>query len=372
MNDLKDVKVRPSRFPFSLVGIYLSVFLCLSGLHTGLIVLMWKLRTSTAIMAAIPILYWLAASVGLTFFTRYKMKQVYEKPMQMLAKAAAQVARGDFSIYLAPIHTVDKQDYLDVMICDFNRMVEALGSIETLKTDFLSNVSHEIKTPLAVIQNTAELLNSSNLTVTERKECVDTIRNACRRLSNLITNILKLNKLEKQTISPDIVRYDLPAQLTECALQFEDVWERKAIQFEVDLDDKASVKADPELMALVWTNLLSNAFKFTPAGGAVTLTQRAVGKTIIVEVADTGCGMDEETKNHIFEKFYQGDTSHSTEGSGLGLALVWRVIQMMGARLEVSSSLGKGSIFTVSMEAAVDMMNENGTEREDAYGTVNE
>lgn len=369
------IKVRSSRFRFSLVGLYLIAFLLLSGIHTGLIVLMTEWKVSATVSSIVPVIYWLVASIVLTFFTRYKMRQLYERPMKMLAQAASQVARGDFSIYIPPINSADKQDYFDVMIGDFNRMVEALGSIETMKTDFISNVSHEIKTPLAVIQNTAELMDNPDLTPEARQAYVDTIRAASKRLSGLITNILKLNKLEKQIITPDRTVYDLSAQLAECAVQFEAMWEKKDIQFEAELEDKALITADPELMSLVWTNLLSNAIKFTPSGGTVSLVQRTDGDTIVVEVADTGCGMDHQTMEHIFDKFYQGDTSHATEGNGLGLALVQRVIQMVDAELNVTSALGQGSVFTVRIAAAAGQSIEKDGEenrKEDKYGTATE
>ena len=369
------IKVRSSRFRFSLVGLYLIAFLLLSGIHTGLIVLMTEWKVSATVSSIVPVIYWLVASIALTFFTRYKMRQLYERPMKMLAQAASQVARGDFSIYIPPINSADKQDYFDVMIGDFNRMVEALGSIETMKTDFISNVSHEIKTPLAVIQNTAELMDHPDLTPEARQAYVDTIRAASKRLSGLITNILKLNKLEKQIITPDRTVYDLSAQLAECAVQFEAMWEKKDIQFEAELEDKALITADPELMSLVWTNLLSNAIKFTPSGGTVSLVQRTDGDTIVVEVADTGCGMDHQTMEHIFDKFYQGDTSHATEGNGLGLALVQRVIQMVDAKLNVTSALGQGSVFTVRIAAAAGQSIEKDGEenrKEDKYGTATE
>lgn len=369
------IKVRSSRFRFSLVGLYLIAFLLLSGIHTGLIVLMTEWKVSATVSSIVPVIYWLVASIALTFFTRYKMRQLYERPMKMLAQAASQVARGDFSIYIPPINSADKQDYFDVMIGDFNRMVEALGSIETMKTDFISNVSHEIKTPLAVIQNTAELMDNPDLTPEARQAYVDTIRDASKRLSGLITNILKLNKLEKQIIAPDRTVYDLSAQLAECAVQFEAMWEKKNIQFEAELEDKALITADPELMSLVWTNLLSNAIKFTPSGGTVSLVQRTDGDTIVVEVADTGCGMDRQTMEHIFDKFYQGDTSHATEGNGLGLALVQRVIQMVDAELNVTSALGQGSVFTVRIAAAAGQSIEKDGEenrKEEEYGTATE
>ena len=160
---------------------------------------------------------------------------------------------------------------------------------------------------------------------------------------------MKLNKLEKQAISPEPKRYDVCSQLCECALQFENVWEEKDIEFEADLEDRAYIEADEELMAIVWTNLLSNAVKFTPNGGKITLTEKSDDERVIVSVTDSGCGMNKQTMKHIFDKFYQGDTSHSTEGNGLGIALVKRILQLSDGSIEVKSDVGHGTIFTVRL-----------------------
>lgn len=293
--------------------------------------------------------FWFLSAVVFTLWTNYQIVRYYQKPIEEFSEAAHKVASGDFSVYLAPHHTSDKYTQLDVLFTDFNKMVEELGSIETLKTDFFSNVSHEIKTPLAVIQNNAELLRLEGLTEEERREYTETILHATKRLSNLITNMLKLNKLEKQTIKPVPQNYDLCAQLCECALQFEDMWEKKNVEFVVDIEERTIIQADEGLLELVWTNLLSNAIKFTPSGGTVTLSEVSEGEWVTVSVADTGCGMDEQTINRIFDKFYQGDTSHSTEGNGLGLALVKRILQLSDGSIKVTSNVGCGTVFTVTL-----------------------
>ena len=345
--------VRQSHFPGSLCVVYFVSLLLMSGVHMGLVTLINTKGWNDIVAVIIPTVYWALVAVALTLYARWQIKKTYEEPMHRLAKATAKVAQGDFSVYVPPLHTADKLDYLDVMILDFNTMVEELGSIETLKTDFFSNVSHEMKTPLAVIQNYAQLLQKENLTEEERREYSESILQSTRKLSSLITNILKLNKLEKQTIRPAPEQYDLCQQLCDCALQFEDAWEKKDIEFIAELEDRVVIEADPGLLELVWTNLLSNAVKFTPPGGTVTLTQTSNEREVTVSVSDTGCGMDEKTLRHIYDKFYQGDTSHSTEGNGLGLALVQRILQLSNGTITVKSRVGQGSTFTVRLPAPI-------------------
>lgn len=315
----------------------------------GLLTLAETEQWSHVIQTIVPLVYWALVASILTLYTRWRVQKTYEEPMQELAKATSKVAQGDFSVYVSPLHTPDKLDYLDVMILDFNKMVEELGSIETLKTDFFSNVSHEFKTPLAVIQNNAELLQSRISTEQQRQEYTQNILQATRRLAGLLTNMLKLNKLEKQVIQPIPQRYDVSAQICECALQFEDVWEKKDITLDADVEERTMIEADEGLLELVWTNLLSNAMKFTPSGGTIRISQLADTESITVCISDTGCGMDQTTVKHIFDKFYQGDTSHAMEGNGLGLALVKRILQLSNGTITVKSAPGKGSTFTVTL-----------------------
>lgn len=297
---------------------------------------------------------WVIAAAFFTWLTNYQLRKHYQQPIEEFSEAARQVASGDFSVYLAPHHTADKATHLDVLFADFNKMVEELGSIETLKTDFFSNVSHEMKTPLAVIQNHAYLLKKEGISEEERTEYAEAILGSTRRLSNLITNMLKLNKLEKQTIAPFPQEYDLCEQLCQCVLQFEDAWEQKEIEFEVDMEEERMILADEGLLELVWTNLLSNGIKFTSRGGRICLRQRTEDNRIFVSVEDTGCGMDEETRKHIFDKFYQGDTSHFTEGNGLGLALVQRILELCDGSISVESEPGRGTVFTVELPVKVE------------------
>lgn len=344
--------IRQSLFPISLFAIYLGVLFLMSGIHTGLIVLMNRLMWGNLAQVLVPMIYWGLVAVGLTLFTRWKIKGAYEEPMHRMAEAAEKVAEGDFSVYLPTCHTADRLDYLDMMILDFNKMVEELGSIETLKTDFVSNVSHEMKTPISIIKNYAELLQMDNLTETQKLEYAKSIEGAAARLSSLISNILNLNKLEHQTIVPDLEVYDVCRQLCDSIFLFEDAWEEKGIELEADIEDIAEIRGDASLLEMVWNNLLSNAVKFTEPGGSIVVRQTSDQEYVRIAVSDTGCGIAKEQMEHIFDKFYQGDTSHSKEGNGLGLALVKRVLELMDGEIQIDSEIGKGSTFTVTLPAA--------------------
>lgn len=273
----------------------------------------------------------------------------FNRPMMMIGEAARKIAQGDFSARVPKFHKDSQKGYIDIMFDDFNKMAEELSSIETLKNDFIANVSHEIKTPLSVIQSYATAMQGNRLTEAERSEYAKTIVNASQRLSELVTNILKLSKLDNQEIAVESSSYDLSEQIRCCVLSFENLWEEKGIEIDVDLDD-VMVKYDENMLEMVWNNLISNAVKFTEKGGFVSVKLRKDMGYAVVSVTDSGCGMDEGTKKHIFDKFYQGDTSHSQQGNGLGLALVKKVIEIVKGEIEVDSKEGDGTTFTVKLK----------------------
>ena len=345
-------QIKERRLVFSLLVIYWGTLLLMSGIHSGLIVMIEKFQWNAIIKSSIPILYWGLVAAGLTLFARQKIKNSYAEPLHKMADATRKVSEGDFSVYIPTVHTADKMDYLDAMILDFNKMVEELGSIETLKTDFVSNVSHEMKTPISIIKNYAQLLQTGKASEEQKKEYAEEIENAASRLSSLISNILKLNKLENQRITPEAEVYDVCRQLCESVFLFEDAMEEKGIELEADMEDVAMIRADASLMELVWNNLLSNAVKFTEQGGCITIRQTSDESYVKVSVTDTGCGISRESINHIFDKFYQGDSSHSTEGNGLGLALVKRVLELMDGEIQITSEKGQGSTFLVVLPVA--------------------
>lgn len=280
--------------------------------------------------------------------------QTVTKPVRRIQEGIDRVIKGDFKTRIEHVHGEDSDNEFDEIITGLNKMIEELSGVETLRTDFIANVSHELKTPITVMQNYGTLLQSPELSEEQRIEYGKAIQDQTRRLSSLVTNILKLNKLENQQIYPNVERYYLGEQLCECMLEFEAIWEEKDIEIDVDMDEEIQIEADKELLSLVWHNLLSNALKFTDAKGKVTLTLYKDEDFAYVEVKDTGCGMSVETGKNIFKKFYQGDTSHATKGNGLGLALVKRVIDICGGEISVSSQLGEGSTFTVKLRRSGD------------------
>ena len=279
----------------------------------------------------------------------FRRKQMVEKPVKQILEASEKVMQGDFSVRIQPVKDFAGSSGFNRIIDCFNKMTAELAGTETLRTDFIANVSHELKTPLAVIGNYATMLQRPGITEEEKNEYARSISESSRRLAQLITTILKLNKLENQQIFPQNQEFDLGEQLCESLLQFEDAWERKKLEIETDIEEDVRIRSDAELLRLVWTNLISNAVKFTPEGGTIAVSLKSSGSYVSVSVRDTGCGIKPETGMHIFEKFYQGDTSHATQGNGLGLALVKRVVDILNGEIGVQSVYGQGSTFTVTI-----------------------
>lgn len=304
-------------------------------------------------MESFPLALKILAMIGQILFSAFLIYigfgfanyNFYVKPMRTIAEAARKVAEGDFSVQ---IDEGQQKDEYAILAEDFNTMVRELAGMETLRNDFISNVSHELKSPLAVIQSSAMSLRDETLTEVQRAEHREAILSATERLNGLVTNILKLNKLENQEIFPATETCQLDEQLREAILSFESLWEQKKLELDIDLEEVEAV-CDASLLEIVWNNLLSNAIKFSDFEGLLRVTLRKENGWAVICVQDSGCGMEPETQAHIFEKFYQGDISHSSQGNGLGLALVKRVLDIVGGRITVESIVGKGSVFTVSL-----------------------
>ena len=291
------------------------------------------------------ILFLSLVCTGIDFVRR---KITVNKPVQDILAATDKIAAGDFSVRLRISHDYRRYSQFDYIKENLNKMAAELAKTEVLHTDFISNVSHELKTPLAVIQNYAAALQNESLDAKTRQKYADTLVSASQRLTALVTNILKLNKLENQELTPEYEKVRLGDMLAETIVQFDELIESKNLELECDLDEVELISC-PNYLEIVWNNLLSNAIKFTDAGGKISVSVKRAEGGAVVKVSDTGCGISPETGAHIFEKFYQGDTSHSKEGNGLGLALVKKVIDVIGGEITVESEEGKGSTFTVRL-----------------------
>ena len=287
-----------------------------------------------------------------TLFDWVRRKIMVDRPTQKILQATEKIAEGDFSTRLEIKHEYGKYNEYDLIMENLNKMAIELQKNEVLKTDFISNVSHEIKTPLAVIQNYATLLQDETLDIKTRKDYSKTLISASKRITDLITNILKLNKLENQEIQEKHEAFNLTEALAESVVAFETIIEKRNLELNCDFDD-VTIFSSKSLLEIVWNNLISNAIKFTPSGGKIDISLKRIDKNAEIKVIDTGVGMTSETGSKIFEKFYQGDTSHASAGNGLGLALVKKVIDILGGEIAVSSEINKGSTFTILLKDVV-------------------
>ena len=304
-------------------------------------------------VAVVMILVIVFLSLACTIIDWVRRKIMVDRPVSKILTATEKISKGDFTHRTEPLHPYGKYDEYDVIMENLNVMAAELEKSEMMKNDFISNVSHELKTPLAIISNYAQLLGDDALTSEERAHYAQTVCMATSRLNELIMNILKLNKLENSEIHPEKERISLTSLLSESILTFEDGIEKRGIVLDCDLDD-VYINSSAGYLELIWNNLLSNAVKFTDEGGDIFVSLKRDGDSAIVRVRDTGCGISAEVGAHIFEKFYQGDTSHKGEGNGLGLALVKKVIDLLGGEISVHSKEGVGTEFTVILKDVED------------------
>ena len=264
-------------------------------------------------------------------------------PLVKLSSASKEVARGNFDV---TVSDSSKMEEVQSTFRNFNAMVRELKSISTLSSDFIANVSHEFKTPLSVIEGYAMLLQDDRLTAQEREDYLNKILVNTRRLNTLVGNILMLSKMETKPLPEQYTRFRLDEQLRQVVAQLEPQWSAKGISFRVRLDE-VELLGWEQVLPYVWSNLISNAIKFSPSGSVIALTLLEKRECAVVTVSDRGCGMEPDVQERIFEKFYQGDTSHKAEGNGLGLALVRQIVELSQGVVEVESQPGKGSTFRV-------------------------
>lgn len=272
--------------------------------------------------------------------------KIFFNPIKRLRAAMKEVADGQFSTRL----DIDKSSPGEIqeLYAGFNLMTHELEATEVLQTDFVSNVSHEFKTPINAIEGYTTLLQGGDNLDEDQKKYVEKILFNTDRLSTLVSNILLLSKIENQSIQTRRKPYRLDEQIRESILSLEAVWEPKEIELDVELDD-IEYNGNEAMMRHVWNNILSNAVKFSPYGGTVKIRLQNKKNRYIFTIEDYGPGLSEEAQKHLFDKFYQGDTSHKQEGNGLGLALVKRILAIEGGKITAENIPAGGCRFTVTL-----------------------
>jgi len=275
----------------------------------------------------------------------YKRNQKITDTIKKLEEATAEVAKGNFKV---SVEMTDDES-LNSYIKNFNQMAKELDRIETIQADFISNVSHEFKTPLSVIQSYSKILRRKDLDTKTRKQYEEVLDNNIKKLTNLTSNILSLAKLENQEIILDKTEFLLDEQIRQCVVERQLDWSKKEIDINLTLP-KITYYGSEELIGQVWQNLINNAIKYTDKKGKINITALQEGEEIIVSIQDNGIGMSNEVVEKIFDKFYQGDPSHTGDGNGLGLALVSRILKICDGNISVSSQEGKGSTFIVKLK----------------------
>lgn len=272
--------------------------------------------------------------------------KIFLRPIRDMIRATSDIAKGNFKVHIEEnFHGLTD---LGILQRSFNNMARELDGIEMFRSDFINNFSHEFKTPIVSIRGFAHQLQAGGLNEEEQREYIDIIASESDRLANMATNVLLLSKLENQQIVTDKTEFYLDEQLRACILMLEKHWDAKNIELDIDLD-AVKYTFNEDMLSHMWINLFGNAIKFTPSNGKIGCTLRVTDEGAIVTVSDTGIGMSEEVRQHIFEKFYQGDRSHSGDGNGIGLTIVGRILVLCNGKITVDSTPGKGSTFTVTL-----------------------
>ena len=307
----------------------------------AVIVAEWRLDDYGSVLAytAIVLAISLVVGVSLAFVCSKIMlnaTQPYLEALQRVGECDFSVRITDTSKILSDFHVAEH----------FNRTVERLESVETLRDDFVSSFSHEFKTPIVSISGFAKLLKNPNLSESERNDYLDVIIDESERLVELSESVLMLSRLDSQAV--EYQTYRLDEQLRQCVLMFDNICKQRNIGLDLDLQ-VGSICGCQKLNSQIWMNLLSNAVKFTRDGGSIAVKATDLGDKVTVSVSDNGIGMGDDTRANIFNKFYQGDKSRTTPGNGLGLSIVKKIVDMQGGTIDVTSALGKGSTFTVEL-----------------------
>lgn len=325
---------------FGVLAIYVILAIALIAVLLAFGVSITELFTPWTLLILLTLLCFFMSTVA----AYYLMRKIFN-PLEQISVAAGKVASGDFT---SEIFYRGEFEELEKTFENFNRMVKELNSVEIMRNDFIADVSHEFKTPLSAISGYATLLQDSELTEEERNTYIRKIFFNIEKLNDLTENILRLSKMEHQQFFETPVTFRLDEQIREAIVLLEPKWSAKHLELELDLPEVRYL-GHPALLFQVWTNLIGNAIKYTDNEGTVAVSLTEDKEQIRVVVRDTGIGMSEETQTHIFDKFYQGDTSRKSQGNGLGLTICMEIVKKCGGEINVESALGNGSTFLVKL-----------------------
>jgi len=271
--------------------------------------------------------------------------EIILKPLNQLIKATEAVSTGDFSVR---VEESGGDSEIGDLLRNFNHMTEELAGIEMFRNDFINNFSHEFKTPIVSIRGFAKQLQNENLSPEKRREYTDIIVDESERLANMSSNILLLSKFENQQLITNQAEYDLDEQIRKCIILLEKQWSRKNIEIDLDLKP-IRIHNNAEMLSHLWINLIENAVKYSTDHGHITISCGEAGEDILFTISNSGDGMDDSTIKRIFDKFYQGDKSHAAQGSGIGLSIVKRIVELCKGEIAVESKIGQGTTFTVKL-----------------------
>lgn len=330
------------------IRLFFSLFfvIALIGISTAAAVITALLGRYVPALHRIPGLVWLVIiSAILGSGVTALLVAFFSAPITKLGHAMRRVAQGDFEVTLDTRHTFREIRQINQ---DFNLMARELGSTEILKTEFISNVSHEFKTPINAIEGYATLLQDTDLSRQQQQMYVDKILLNTGRLSKLVGDILLLSKVDNQQIQSHVTTYRLDEQIRQSILALEPLWTKKENEFDVELE-RVEYTGNENLLMHVWSNLIENAIKYGPEGGTISLKLTRREDSAVFCIEDQGPGISPQNRQHIFDRFYQADSSRKAEGSGLGLALVKQILTLSGGTVTVGDCPGQGARFEVTL-----------------------
>ena len=335
------------RFLYNLISYIVFLITVTVVVSIGILIFSEVKDFETSILAIFVLLYILFTALIFFIIDYIRRNIIVQKPLNDILDATNLISKGEFDIKLKPRHNYNNYDELDKIMININKMAIGLRNDEILKNDFISNFSHEIKTPIAIMNGYINLLKRNEMSKEERDEYIDKLYNSSINLSNLISNILKLNKLENSEIELNDV--NLSNVLENVIISYDELINNKKINFDLDIDDRLIKYTNESFIQLIFSNLISNAIKFSKYEGIVEIKLKNKNDYIEFMVKDNGIGMSKDTIIHIFNRFYQGDTSHKTEGNGLGLSMVKKAIDRLGYKISIESEEEKGSTFIVDI-----------------------